>query len=122
MSLLATSYRYEIDGSKRKSLQKALAREESRIKEDEMYAEQTRRLESNQMVNEVSKWTENLEEASGRRRVKMEKALIKEEIRLGSKASIMVRKAQLKQLLTTEHAKYEEELNKLGLAFYQERL
>ena len=32
MSLLTTSYRYEIEGSNKKSLQKALAREESRIK------------------------------------------------------------------------------------------
>jgi len=32
MSLLATSYRYEIDSCNRKALQKALGREESRIK------------------------------------------------------------------------------------------
>ena len=32
MSLIATSYRYEIEGSNKKSLQKALSREESRIK------------------------------------------------------------------------------------------
>lgn len=122
MSLIATSYRYEIEGSNKKSLQKALSREESRIKEDERYAEQTSQIESNQMVNEISKWSENLEEASGRRRMKREKLVIKEELRLGNKSSVMVRKAQLQQLLQLEQAKYEEELNKLDLAFYKERL
>jgi len=122
MSLIATSYRYEIEGSNKKSLQKALSREESRIKEDERYAEQTSQIESNQMVNEISKWSENLEEASGRRRMKREKLVIKEELRLGNKSSVMVRKAQLQQLLKSEQSKYEEELNKLDLAFYKERL
>jgi len=122
MSLIATSYRYEIEGSNKKSLQKALSREESRIKEDERYAEQTSQIESNQMVNEISKWSENLEEASGRRRMKREKLVIKEELRLGNKSSVMVRKAQLQQLLQLEQSKYEEELNKLDLAFYKERL
>ena len=33
-----------------------------------------------------------------------------------------VRKAQLQQLLKTEKSKYEEELSKLNLALYKERL
>ncbi|XP_057293428.1 uncharacterized protein LOC130622049 [Hydractinia symbiolongicarpus] len=122
MSLLATSYRYEIEHCNAKALQKALSRQQSRIKEDELYAMRENTVDSERMANEVSKWSENLEEASDRRRTKREKNEIKEELRLGNKSSVMVRRAQLEQLLLSERKMFAEELEKLGLAFHQDRL
>merc|ERR1712025_17795 len=122
MSLLATSYRYEIENCNAKSLQKALARQDLRIKEDEKYATRQNTVYSERMVNEYSQWAESLAESSERRKVKREKGEIKEELRIGNNASIMVRRAQLQQLLLTEHAIYKKELEDLGVAFHQERL
>eukprot|EP00794_Sanderia_malayensis_P003196 gene3196-3669_t len=122
MSLLATSFRFEKESSKGNALQKAMGRQASKVKEDEKYSDRANEEYKNSRVNEIAKWSESLEEASQRRRVKREIRGINEEVRLAGCALVKVRRAQLKKLLEDEHKQYEEELVALGKAFYVERI
>ncbi|XP_042327148.1 uncharacterized protein C1orf189 homolog [Sceloporus undulatus] len=53
---------------------------------------------------------------------KRQQAEMKEELHYANKQLIMVRRAALRHLLSTEHLQYQLELNHLGKSFYAERL
>jgi len=120
--LFTTSYRYEIFNPNAKTLRQALAFQESRIKRDETIADrlEKERLASNTM--EVARWMTNLEEASEQQRRKIEAELGKEEVKLKNKELVMVRRAQLKNLLADDAMQYEKELNVIGKSFYKKRI
>ncbi|XP_020670480.3 cilia- and flagella-associated protein 141 isoform X1 [Pogona vitticeps] len=53
---------------------------------------------------------------------KRQQAEMKEELHYANKQLMMVRRAALRHLLSTEHLQYQLELNHLGKSFYAERL
>ncbi|XP_070542598.1 uncharacterized protein [Ptychodera flava] len=116
----ATSYRFEAMGD-RKSLQKALQRQQERIKYDDTMAERQAILKHEEDVNQKAVWNENLEEASHRRRLKDNIANMKAETKLHGKALVEVRRAALKRLLDGDLAMYEQELHAQGKTFYTKR-
>ncbi|XP_065052993.1 uncharacterized protein LOC135682159 [Rhopilema esculentum] len=122
MSLLATAYRFERENCNAKALKKAMGRQAARIKEDEEFSDRSFEEQANSRVNEIAKWSESLEEASDKRKVRREIKSVNEELKCSGKALVKVRKAQLANLLEGEKRKYESELKALGKAFYIERL
>lgn len=122
MALLNTSYRYEIENCNIKQLRRALARQETRIKEDDKYATAENTVHSNRMTNEISKWSEGLCEASERRRIKRENIEMKEETRLHRKVTITSRRDRLATLLKQDIEQFEKELRLVGKTFHVERL
>jgi len=65
-----------------------------------------------------SNWRESQEEASFGRLQKSERRQMAQEIIMARKACIKVRQAALRQLLERETQLYQNELNKIGKAFY----
>jgi len=122
MSLMATSYRFEVESGKAKALQKALGRQDVRVKNDEEYAERAKEERSNIMTSEIARWSESLEEGIEERRIRREGKEIGKELKTAGKALINVRRAQLTNMLEEERIKHEKELASLGKAFYFERL
>ncbi|XP_077989470.1 uncharacterized protein LOC144443798 [Glandiceps talaboti] len=116
----ATSYRIEAMGE-RKSLLKALSRQQERIKYDEVMAEREGILKHEEDVNQKAVWNENLEEASHRRKLKDNIDIMKKETKLHGKALVEVRRAALRQLLQRDSALYEQELHAQGKTFYVKR-
>ncbi|XP_062985261.1 cilia- and flagella-associated protein 141 isoform X2 [Elgaria multicarinata webbii] len=53
---------------------------------------------------------------------KRQQGEMKEELHYANKQLVMIRRAALRHLLSTEHLKYQLELNHLGKSFYAERL
>lgn len=53
--------------------------------------------------------------------LRMQDAVI-QELALANKQLLMVRRAALHQLFEEEHQQYQQELNQMGKAFYEERL
>ncbi|XP_025028016.1 uncharacterized protein C1orf189 homolog [Python bivittatus] len=53
---------------------------------------------------------------------KRQQAEMKEEMHYANKELMMVRRAALRHLLSTEHLQYQLEFNHLGMSFYAERL
>ncbi|XP_013411377.1 uncharacterized protein C1orf189 homolog [Lingula anatina] len=117
----ATSYRFEVN-TENKSLQKALQRQQERIKNDELMAarEKTVKLESE--VNQRADWDEGLEAASERKRIKHSIESMQGELLLAHKATISVRREALKQQLKKDYEQYQHELNMMGKTFYVQRI
>ncbi|XP_071504949.1 uncharacterized protein [Diadema setosum] len=116
----ATSYRFE-SNTENINLQRALNRQKERIKHDELMAEREAVVRSELKVNQKAEWTENLEEASAARRMRGEKAAVKAEVAIASKALVAVRRAALREQIEQEYAMYEQELRAQGKAFYFKR-
>ncbi|KAK2162074.1 hypothetical protein LSH36_104g00030 [Paralvinella palmiformis] len=117
---LSTPYRYEAMVEK-KTVKNALCRQHERIKTDEMMSARDGESRQEFQTRLKSAWNESIAEASGAQKVISDGHRVKAELRLAHKASIMIRQAALKQLLETEHEKYESELRQQGKAFYIQR-
>lgn len=116
----ATSYRFEAN-TDNKSLRRALNRQKERIKYDELMATREGIVKSELTVNEYSQWSENLEEASEKRRFKEKSDVLCVETKVAGKALVEIRRAALRQLLDKEYENYEQELHAQGKAFYFKR-
>ncbi|XP_072014412.1 cilia- and flagella-associated protein 141-like [Amphiura filiformis] len=116
----ATSYRFEAN-TENKSLRRALNRQKERIKYDELMAEREGVVKSELTINQYSAWSENLEEASEKKRVKERNEIITGETKLAGKTLLEVRRAALRQQMDKEYAIYEQELQAQGKAFYFKR-
>ncbi|CAH3181520.1 unnamed protein product [Porites evermanni] len=143
---MATNYRYEVERPGAKNLRKALKRQrsESRYEElrrgeksfdpkktvfflcfweknDELNSEQEAKVKSEIRVNQIAEWMEKQEENSERRLLKQWAEDTKQELSLANKELTAVRRAQLRNLLYTEQALYEIELNNQGKTFFIQR-
>ncbi|CAH3145038.1 unnamed protein product [Porites lobata] len=118
---MATNYRYEVERPGAKNLRKALKRQEERIKNDELNSEQEAKVKSEVRVNQIAEWMEKQEENSERRLLKQWAEDTKQELSLANKELTAVRRAQLRNLLYTEQALYEMELNNQGKTFFIQR-
>lgn len=116
----ATSYRFEAN-TDNKSLRRALNRQKERIKYDELMAAREGVVKSEVTTNEYSQWSENLAEASEKRRIKEKNDVLESEKKLAGKSLVEVRRAALRQQLDKEYDIYEQELNAQGKAFYFKR-
>ncbi|XP_047136566.1 uncharacterized protein LOC124813486 isoform X1 [Hydra vulgaris] len=120
MSLLATSYRYESEGSR--FSHKAFKGQNIKSKRDEKHATGKKCDSQGFMVAEAIKSPEKLEEIIARRKAKRDIEVIKEELKYERKSLILLRRSQLRTLLMEEFISYEKDLIKQGKAFYLERI
>ncbi|RDD45174.1 Uncharacterized protein C1orf189 [Trichoplax sp. H2] len=114
----STSFRYECIGTKTTA---AVRDQQRRIQKEEEVLNNERIVELSSKGNLIAKWSEQLEEASDRRRLKHTHEGIRQEMKMANKELLYVRRAQLKKLLEDEHIQYEQELRGMGKAFYKER-
>nr|XP_060637538.1 cilia- and flagella-associated protein 141 [Anolis sagrei ordinatus] len=95
------------------------------LKEEEMLEkihDFTKLLKSWERGRRMSLQLQKQEERCFERARKRQLAEKKEELYYADKQLIMVRRAALRQVLSTEHLQYQLELNHLGKSFYAERL
>ncbi|XP_073243737.1 uncharacterized protein [Porites lutea] len=127
---MATNYRYEVERPGAKNLRKALKRQRSESRtmvvlynniNDELNSEQEAKVKSEIRVNQIAEWMEKQEENSERRLLKQWAEDTKQELSLANKELTAVRRAQLRNLLYTEQALYEIELNNQGKTFFIQR-
>ena len=118
---LNTSLRFET-ANQNEALIRSMNREKERILKDELLAEREKQLQRESDINLKSEWSESLEEASNRKRLKHDRATIKSELSLAKKSIVAVRRAALRNLLEKEHELYENELHSMGRAFYVKRV
>nr|CAB3226641.1 uncharacterized protein C1orf189 homolog [Phallusia mammillata] len=114
------SLRFEVE-NKGGNQSNSINVEKDRILRDELMAERILQVTTEQDVNLKAEWAEGLEEASQMQRYRLNKQVIKHELAYASKALVAVRRAALRELLEREHNVYEQELHKLGKAFYVKR-
>ncbi|KAJ8029950.1 hypothetical protein HOLleu_29488 [Holothuria leucospilota] len=108
-------------GSDSKSLQRALNRQQERIKYDEQMAAREATVKNEMAINKKADWVENLEAASESQRMKEERRLMAEEAKLAGVALVEIRRAALRTQLEQDYAQYEQELQAQGKAFYFKR-
>ncbi|XP_062840034.1 cilia- and flagella-associated protein 141 [Anolis carolinensis] len=95
------------------------------LKEEEMLEkihEFTRVLKSWDRGRRMNLQLQAQEQRCLERARKRQQAEKKEEVYFADKQLIMIRRAALRHLLSTEHLQYQLELNHLGKSFYAERL
>lgn len=117
---MTTSLRFE-SSNLGQTLTKSLERQQQRIVKDEAVSQQIKDIEDDINANLNAEWTENLEEASLKKRYKLDLEVIQSELKHSNTAAVMVRRAALQGLLELEHTQYEEELHRSGKAFYVKR-
>ena len=116
-----TSLRFETAGTN-EALIRSMNREKDRVMKDELLAEREKQLKRESDVNLKAEWSEGLEEASYRKRLKHEQSRVKSELSLANKAIVASRRAALRNLFEKEHELYEKELHAMGRAFYVKRV
>ena len=104
------------------SLVRSIHKEKERILKDELLAERQLQIQKEGEINLKSEWSEGLEEASYRKRLKQHKADVKSELSFASKAVVATRRAALRNFLEQEHLMLEKELHSQGNAFYVQRV
>ncbi|CAK8688955.1 uncharacterized protein LOC143459478 [Clavelina lepadiformis] len=114
------SLRFEV-ANQGGNLQKSLNHEKDRILKDELMAERVLQVTTEQNVNLKAEWSEGLEEASRVKKHRLNKKEMNQELSNARKALVAVRRAALRDLLESDHSMYEEELHKIGKAFYVKR-
>nr|XP_026691177.1 uncharacterized protein C1orf189 homolog [Ciona intestinalis] len=114
------SLRFEV-ANRGGSLINSLKVEKERIMKDELMAERILQVTTEKNDNLKAGWAEGLEEASQTQRYRLNKEEIKHELSYANKAVVAVRRAALRELLEREHDMYEQELHKIGKAFYIKR-
>ena len=108
--------------SPNKTLIASLKREKERILQDELLAQRILQLETESKINLKAEWSESLEEASQRKRMRQDRINAKSELSFANKALIAIRRAALRDLLEKDHDVYEKELHAMGRAFYIKRM
>ncbi|XP_078527234.1 cilia- and flagella-associated protein 141 isoform X2 [Lissotriton helveticus] len=81
-----------------------------------------REIKSYQELNKLMSWREDDEARMDVRIQKRHRVDKKKEVGLLNKELLMVRQAALRSLLQCEYLQYQEELNRLGKAFYVQRI
>lgn len=105
-----------------KTLIASLNREKERILQDELLAQRILQLQTEAKINLKAEWSESLEEASQRKRMRQDRINAKSELSYANKALTAVRRAALRDLLERDHNEYEKELHAIGRAFYVKRV
>lgn len=109
-------------GAGKPKISKAQARQHQQRLADEKIQAQEQGMRNEVKATLRASWNESLEEVSERKILVKKTEEIQREVVLANKALVMVRRAQLKQLLEEEWREYETEFHDLGLAFHRDRL
>lgn len=81
-----------------------------------------RDIKSNQELTKLMSWREDDEARMDARVQKRHRVDMKKEVGLLNKELLMVRQAALQNLLQCEYLQHQEELNRMGKAFYVQRI
>ncbi|XP_063160272.1 cilia- and flagella-associated protein 141 [Candoia aspera] len=101
------------------ALRKQLLKEEEMVGKFKEFSKFIKSWERGRVICLQLKSQENSCFAKNRQR---QEAEMKEEMHYANEELMMVRRAALRHLLSTEHLQYQLELNHLGMSFYAERL
>ncbi|XP_067878975.1 cilia- and flagella-associated protein 141-like [Heterodontus francisci] len=92
------------------------------LKQEEMIQDILKKLEGWKKIINFNMTLKTLH-ASGQRKInERQRRTINEEVKLASRALLLIRRAALKELLETEYQQYLEELHQKGMTIYKERI
>ncbi|XP_046864833.1 uncharacterized protein LOC124459419 [Xenia sp. Carnegie-2017] len=119
---MSTSYRYEVENPTSVMLKKSLRRQKQRIRNYEIMNEKTNAVRSDIKTILLADWVEKLDETCFKKKAKRHAEEVKQELHHGNEELILVRRAQLQNLLMKEEKSYRDELEKLDKTFYLQRI
>jgi len=93
-----------------------------RVEEDNIRAQYVADAADYRMTHMRTAWFEASDKRQTVRRHRLEQHHHKEELLQANKELVLMRRAQLKELLEAEARMYEEQLNAMGLAFAKDRV
>ena len=119
---LTNSLRYELITEPSKRLESYWQKERERVIKDEKASAFEKERKKFFTDCKMSEWYDSLDELATRKRNKINHKAFKNEIRNANKAFIATRKAALENVLKADREKYQQELAKMGKAFYVQRM
>ena len=121
MSIERNGLRYELMKPNNR-LKMHLKREKNRIFKDEQETVSCKDTKIAFVLARVAEWYDNIEEHANRKVIRRYNTEFKKEVKTAKNAVVAMRKAALEEVLKEDQETYTQELAKLGLAFYVQRM